>query len=124
MMLCLIAAGVLAQTPPPIRVPSAAGGQHPVYRTLQPGEQREEGLLRRIVCPAHKPISLVVQKGDKVVQFSAPALSSVDFIVYRSDFRGPVSCEGFGAGEPVYVTWKPEGKTQRAIAVEFLPKKD
>lgn len=120
----LIALHLLAQTPAPMRVPNAEGGERPVYRSLRPGEQRDEGLLRRIVCPGRGPISLVVKQKDKVVQYTAPALSSVDFIVYRTDFRGPVSCEGFGAGEPVYVTWKPEGKTQRAIAVEFLPKKD
>ena len=119
----LIAVGLLAQAPRPIRVPNAAGGERPIYRKLQPGEQRDEGLLRRIVCAGRGPISLVVNQKDKVVQYKAPALSAVDFIVYRADFRGPVSCEGFGAGEPVYVTWKPEGKTQRAIAVEFLPKK-
>ena len=118
----LLAAGLLLQSPPPMRVPHARGGEMPLYRKLQPGEQRDEGLLRRIVCPGRGPISLVVKRGDKVVQYSAPALTSVDFIVYRKDFRGPVSCEGFGAGMPVYVTWKPEGKTQRAIAVEFLPK--
>ncbi len=67
-------------------------------------------------------MTLVVKQKDKVVQYTAPKLTAVDFIVHRKDFRGPITCEGFGAGMPVYVTWKPEGKTQRAIAVEFLPK--
>jgi hypothetical protein len=59
---------------------------------------------------------------DSVVRYTAPQLTSVDFIVYRKDFQGPVSCQGFGAGEPVYVTWKPDGKNKRVVAVEFLPK--
>jgi hypothetical protein len=33
-----------------------------------------------------------------------------------------VTCQGFGDGEPVYVTWKPDGKARRAIAIEFRPK--
>jgi hypothetical protein len=63
-----------------------------------------------------------VKQKDKVVQYTAPTLPSIDFIVYRTDFRGPVTCEGFGAGLAVYVTWKEDGKAQRAIAVEILPR--
>jgi hypothetical protein len=117
----LLVAGLLLQ-PPPMRVPEATGRQEPLYRRLQAGEQRDEGLLRRIVCPGRGPISLVVKQKDKVVTYTAPTLTAIDFIVYRKDFRGPVTCEGFGAGMPVYVTWKPEGKSQRAVAIEFLAK--
>lgn len=115
----LLSAAALVQ--PPMRVPDATGGERLLYRALQRGEQRDEGLLRRISCPGRGPISLVIKQKDKVVTYTAPSLTSVDFIVYRKDFRGPVSCEGFGAGMPVYVTWKPVGKSQRAIAIEFLP---
>lgn len=113
-------AALLAQAPP-VRVPTAPGGEHPVYRRLQPGEQRSEGLLRRIVCSGKTSITPVVkQKDNTVVQFTAPAIGAVDFVVYDKEFRGPVTCEGFGDGRPVYVTWKPEDKSKRAIAVEFL----
>lgn len=119
----LIAACLLLQQPVPLRAsPDAKGEEHPVYRALKPGERRAEGLLRRIVCPSRGPVRFVVKQKDAVVQYTAPQLTAVDYIVYRKDFRGPVSCEGFGAGEPVYVTWKPEGQSQRAIAIEFLPK--
>jgi hypothetical protein len=121
-MILLLMTASLLQSPTPMRVPDARGGEQPLYRKIQPGEQRDQGLLRRIVCAGRGPIALVVKQKDKVVQYTAPKLSSVDFIVYGTDFRGPVSCEGFGAGLPVYVTWKPEGKAHRAIAVEFLPK--
>ncbi len=47
----LLAVGLLVQPPAPMRVPDATGGERPLYRQLQPGEQRDEGLLRRIVCP-------------------------------------------------------------------------
>jgi len=119
----LVLTGLLLQQPPdPMRLPDAHGGEKPAYRRLQPGEQRDTGLLRRIVCPGRGPISLVMKQGDKVVQYTADKLSSVDFIDYRRPPRGAVSCEGFGAGETVYVTWKAEGKARRAVAVEFLPK--
>jgi hypothetical protein len=114
-------AAMLAQAAPPVRVPNANGGEHPLYRKLQPGEQRSEGLLRRIVCSGRTSITLVVkQKDERVVQYTAPSIGAVDFIVYDKDFRGPVTCEGFGDGRPVYVTWKPDDKSKRAIAVEFL----
>ena len=122
-MTALLIAALLLQQPAPIRAsPDAKGEEHPAYRALKPGERRDEGLLRRIVCPSRGPVTFVVKQKDTVVQYTAPQLTSVDYIVYRKDFRGPVTCEGFGAGEPVYVTWKPEGKTQRAIAIEFRPK--
>jgi hypothetical protein len=122
MPLMVIAAILLAQAPPPLRVPAANGQEKPLYRKLQPGEQRDEGLLRRIVCSGRTAITLVVQEKDKVVQFTAASLAAVDFVVYSKDFRGPVTCEGFGAGRPVYVTWKPDGQARRAVAVEFRPK--
>ena len=119
----LIVAAVLSQGAPPVRVPDARGGEHPIYRKLQPGEQRSEGLLRRIVCSGRTAITLVVKRKDStVVQFTAPTIAAIDFIAYDKDFRGPVTCEGFGDGRPVYVTWKPEGKALRAVAVEFLPR--
>lgn len=126
MILWLLTAGLLMQQAPPppgsMRLPDAHGGETAVYRALKPGEQRGEGLLRRIVCPGRGPITLVVKQGDKIVQYTAAALSAVDFIDYRQPPRGAVSCEGFGAGDPVYVTYKAEAKAPRAIAVEFLRK--
>ena len=119
-MMALMAVAFLLQ--PPERIAKADGDTRPVFRTLQPGERRDEGLLRRIACPGRGPVTFVVKQKDAVVQYTAPQLGSVDFIVYRKDFRGPVSCEGFGAVMPVYVTWKPDGKSRRAIAIEFLPK--
>lgn len=120
--LILTVAMFLGQAPPVARVPSAHGQEHPLYRKLQPGEQRDDGLLRRIVCSGRSAITLVVQQKEKIVQYTAASLSAVDFVVYSKDFRGPVTCEGFGAGKPVYVTWKPDGQARRAVAVEFLPK--
>jgi hypothetical protein len=125
---------VLLQTPaPPTRVSPNDGQERPLYRKVQPGEQRDEGLLRRITCPGRGPVKFVVnpkvtkdakdaKEPGAVMLYTAPQLASVDFIVYRKDFRGPVTCEGFGAGVPVYVTWKPDGKMRRVVAIEFLSK--
>jgi hypothetical protein len=122
-MTAVLLVTALLRQPPPIRAnPNANGESHPVYRVVKPGEERAEGLLRRIVCPGRGPVTFVVKQKDAVVQYTAPQLTSVDFIVYRRDFRGPMTCQGFGSGEPVYVTFRREGKTQRAIAIEFLPK--
>lgn len=120
MTLLVLVAGFLLQQP--ARVSGHEGKDVPLYRKVQPGEQRAEGLLRRINCPGKGPVTFVVKQKDTVVQYIAPRLTSVDFIVYRKDLPGPMTCQGFGAGEPVYVTWKPDGKSQRAIAIEFLPK--
>lgn len=123
-MTALIVAGLLLQPPTPMRATPTGGDEQPLYRKVQPGEQRDEGLLRRITCPGRGPVSFVVNAKDTktAVMYTAPQLTSVDFIVYRKDFRGPVSCEGFGAGLPVYVTWKPDGKARRVVAIEFLRK--
>jgi hypothetical protein len=118
----VLVAGFLLQPPAPARVSGHEGKDIPIYRQVRPGEYRAEGLLRRINCPGKGPVTFVVKQKDTVVQYTAPQLASVDFIVYRKDFQGPMTCQGFGAGEPVYVTWKPDGKAQRAIAIEFLKK--
>src|SRR5690348_15394306 len=98
-----IVAALLSQAPP-VRVPNATGIEHPLYRKLLPGEQRTEGLLRRIVCSGKTAVTLVVKRKDNsVVQFTAPFITAIDFIVYDKTFRGPVTCEGFGDGRPVYV---------------------
>ena len=122
MIVSMLVAVLLSQTPaPPTRVVPDGGPERPLYRKVQPGEQRDEGLLRRITCPSRGPIALVVKQKETVVQYTAPRLASVDVIAYRKDFKGPITCEGFGAGLPVYITWKPDGKTRRAVAVEILP---
>jgi hypothetical protein len=125
----MLVAVLVLQTPaPPLRTHPNGGPERPLYRKVGPGEQRDEGLLRRINCPGRGPVSLVVNRKETkdtkgtVVQYTAPQLTSVDFIVYRKDFKGPITCEGFGAGLPVYVTWKPDGASRRAVAVEILPR--
>src|SRR5437764_12189926 len=99
MTLVLVAAAMLAQGAAPMRVPpDGRAEERPLYRRVQAGEQRSEGLLRRINCPGRGPVTFVVKQKDGVVQYTARQLTSVDFVVYRKDFRGPITCQGFGAG--------------------------
>lgn len=114
------------QTPPagPLRVvPDAAPQTKTIYRPLQPGEQRVDGLLRRIECPPGRPVTFILQLKDKPAKYSAPRLDAVEYIAHTSDFRGPVSCGGKTPPDHVYLTWKAIGGVDRAVAVEFLPRK-
>jgi hypothetical protein len=119
---------ILVQPPAgqePVRVtPGAEPETKKIYRALQEGEQRVEALLRRIECPPGRPVTFVLQLTDgKPVKYSAPSLTSVDFIAHTPDFRGPVSCGGKTPPERIYLTWKTVSRTDRVVAVEFLPGK-
>jgi hypothetical protein len=107
--------------------PSAAQGRQsvtiPVYRELKAGEQRVEALLRRIECPGGRPVVFTLQKNGKPLRYTAPTLTSVDFIAHTPTFRGPVSCGGRTPPDRVYLTWKKVDGADRVIAVEFLPPK-
>ena len=107
---------------PPRVVPGESPAVKPVYRELKEGEERVEGLLQRVECPAGRPVSFVVKLNDRVAMYEAPRLDAVEYIAYTPDFKGPMSCGGRGKGDPVLVTWKAAGKQARAVAVEFLPR--
>jgi hypothetical protein len=94
----------------------------PAYRELREGEQRVDGLLQRVECPTGKPVTFIVKLKDGIGKYQAPRLDAVEYIAYTPDFKGPMSCGGRGAGDPVMLTWKNVNKTQRAVAVEFLPR--
>ena len=129
--LLLTLSSVLPQEP--VRIPSTPGQAAP--RRAEPGEQQTEGLLQRVECPRGRPVTFVVKTSDSVAKFQAPKLDAVEYSARTGDFKGPMTCGGRAAGDPVIVTWRPEkdadGKTdgkearpaaQRAIAIEFLPK--
>lgn len=121
MMLTAIAFVFLSQDPVRV-VPGEAPQTRTIYRASKPGEERMEGLLRRIECPSGRPVTFILQKADKTpVKYSAPSLTSVEYIAHTPTFRGPVSCGGRTPPERVYVTYVSASK--RVIAVEFLPPK-
>jgi hypothetical protein len=95
----------------------------PDFRKVEVGEERSEGVLERIDCPAGRPAVFHVRTSAGVAQFEGQ-MANVAFIAYRNDLTGGISC---GPREPmrVYMTWR-EGAPPRhekiAVAVEFLPK--
>jgi hypothetical protein len=103
--------------------PDRPGITKPVYREVQPGEQRVEGLLLRVDCPRVRPIIFAVKVKDRVAMYRAPRLGAVDYIAHTPDFKGGMTCGGRMPGDPVFLTWKPVGTIQRVVAVEFLPRK-
>jgi hypothetical protein len=121
--LLLIAFAV--QNPPaseqPRRVTPNALGK-PVYRELNVGEQRVDGLLQRVECPTGRPVTFVMKVEGKPEKFEAPRLGDVEYLAHTPDFKGPMSCGGRGPGDPVLLTWKKAGATRRVVAIEFLPR--
>ena len=107
--------------------PLPAGYQW-VFRKLGTGEQRTEGTLDRIECTRAGAVTLVVRAEGAVIRFAIPQLADIDFITYREQKGGTISCGERKPPEAVYVTWVPletpaSGVTGRAVAVEFLPDK-
>ena len=103
--------------------PSTASRLRPAYRLLQTGEQRIEGTLEEIDCPAGRPAVFRVRTPADMVELEAQ-MADVQFITFRDDLAGGVGC-GPRVPMRVYATWR-EGSSPRhekvVVAVEFLPK--
>jgi hypothetical protein len=108
----------------PAGVPASfPNGFQPVYRTLEPGEQRLEGELERIECGAGGAVIFHLRTADGPARADAPQIAKVDFITYRDDVSGSVTCGVLPTPLPVYVAWRPgsgPGDTKIAIAIEFV----
>lgn len=108
----------------PMRVnPGQPQATAPAPREPKAGESTTEGLLQRVECPRGRPVRFTMRVGDAVERFVAPQLADVEFIALTPDFKGPMTCGGRGDGDLVRLTWKKDGDTRRAVAVEFLPGK-
>jgi hypothetical protein len=95
----------------------------PAYRELKAGEEATEGLLQRVECPAGRPVTFVMKVKDRPEKFEASRLGDVEYIAHTPNFKGPMSCGGRGAGDPVRVSWEKAGTVRRVVAIEFLPRK-
>jgi tetratricopeptide (TPR) repeat protein len=96
----------------------------PVFRDLRAGEQRLEGTLESIDCVQGKGVTFQIRSGAAVVPVTSRDLTSVEFLTYRRDLTGAVTCGPVKPAVPVYVTWRAgvaEG-SRIAVAIEFLPK--
>jgi hypothetical protein len=97
----------------------------PVFREVKAGEQRIEGVLERIDCPAGAPVRFMVREASGLTPIEAARLADVDFISYRDDLTGGVGCGPFKEPMRVYIAWR-EGpapaRPKTVVAVEFLPR--
>jgi tetratricopeptide (TPR) repeat protein len=95
------------------------------YRARQPGEERLEGMLEEITCPAAAPAAFRLRTPAGIETLFAPELGSVQFITYRRDVRGQVICGPLTEPLPVFLTWKggADPATRIVVAVEFLPQR-
>jgi tetratricopeptide (TPR) repeat protein len=96
----------------------------PIYRELQAGEERVEGILGGIECPAGRPV-FQLKTPTGVMTFTAARLSAVELSTHRPEFIGGVDCGPFKEPVAVYLTWRPasDGSGARvAVAIEVLPK--
>lgn len=95
----------------------------PIYRQLEPGEHRLEGELERIECLRGGAAIFHLRTKDGPVRAAAPQMMKVDFITYREDVTGQISCGELAAPLPVYVSWRPadaDVETKIVVAIEFV----
>ena len=98
----------------------------PLFREMKSGEERLEGTLERIDCTADGAPTFSVRTATEVVKAGAAKFADVEFLTYRNDLKGNISCGPVTPALPVYLTWR-AGATagsRLAVALEFLPKKD
>jgi tetratricopeptide (TPR) repeat protein len=94
------------------------------FRARKPGEERIEGLLEGITCPAAAPAAFHLRTPTGLETLFAPELGAVQFITYRRDVTGKVLCGPLKDPLPVFVTWKAGAASMRiVVAVEFLPQR-
>ena len=96
----------------------------PAFGPVAAGERRIEGRLERIECAA-KRVTFHVRTATGPAEASVPSLSDVDFITFRDDVSGTVTCGALPKPMAVYITVKegsPAGQAATVVAIEFLPK--
>jgi hypothetical protein len=104
---------------------SGQGRFVPAFRQVQAGEQRLEGVLERIDCRPDAPARFMVRDASGLTPLAVARMADVDFVSYRGDLTGGVSCGPLKEPMRVYVTWKPgpaPAQEKVVVAVEFLPK--
>jgi hypothetical protein len=116
------AAAAAVASDAPSAAPAEPAEAQPVYRTVNPGEQRVEGRLQRIEC-SRKRIEFIVDVGDRVAHFQAAKMDQVEFISYRTDLQGSVACGARTPSDPVYVTVRPGDLDGTVVAIEFVPRR-
>ena len=123
---------------PPSSDTSTAGGRPatgaaklvPLYRKTLEGERRTEGTLVSIECP-RSGVVLVLRDTAGSHRFAVASFDKVQFITYRDDLKGSITCGPQADGLQIYLTYRQPGAGEAAlsagvegiaVAVEMLPK--
>jgi hypothetical protein len=113
----------------PAAPPTSGSGRPPsgliaIYRQTRPGEERIEGILERIECPPKSGPLFHIKTGNAPAVFKAAAFDKVEFITYRDDLTGSITCGAVKEPMWVYVTVGPgeQAGAKVVMAIEFLPK--
>jgi len=96
-------------------------------RVVQPGESRVLGQLTTIECTRDRIVLHLVDNG-RVFRLAARQLSDIDFVTYRNDTPGSVSCGPVQPAVRALVTYRPSpadagpgAADGDAVAVELVP---
>ena len=96
----------------------------PVFRTPAAGEVRIAGWLGAIEC-ADGGVALALMVKGRATRARVVRFEDVEFITYREDLAGTVTCGPRPKAEPVIVSYRPAaqagGFVGDVVAVEFLP---
>jgi hypothetical protein len=97
----------------------------PVFRSVEPGEQRTYGVFEAVVCTGAEAV-LLVRTSSGVLRARTRNLAEVRFISYRPAALSSVGCGELARPVEVFLTWRvaPDASTASegtAVAVELLP---
>jgi tetratricopeptide (TPR) repeat protein len=97
-------------------------------RPVKEGETRVLGMFRAIECPRTGGVILNVDADGKPFRLEAKRLSEIDFITYRTDQGGSVTCGALPMPQRVFATYRaragaaaPGATEGDAVAIELLP---
>jgi Flp pilus assembly protein TadD len=96
---------------------------HLDLRPPQAGEARLFGILTGIECP-QGVVRLVIDDNGRRVRVHAAGFQGIDFVSFRSELTGALSCGARTTQDPVLVTYRPQpadGSLGEVVAVEFVP---
>lgn len=112
------------------RPPTSPAKLVPLYRKTLDGERRFEGTLVSIECP-RSGVVIVASDTAGTHRFAVPSFDKVQFITYRDDLKGSITCGPQAAGLQIYLTHRQPAAGEAplaaglegiAVAVEMLPK--
>ncbi len=97
----------------------------PFLRKPQKGEQRVQGLLKRVDCNQER-IVFSIAAGGQLLTLQASRLERVRFVTFTTEVRGQISCGQRRPPNPVVVTYRlaqggPGRSDGEMVAVEFVP---